>query len=106
MSTESSTQSSTISSVISSVTTSSSPLKLKPSYISFKLDETNYIQWRRQVVPILRSHDLYSHVDSEVESPSPFLPGSSTEDPLPNPKYLPWFQIDTHLLSWLQATLT
>ncbi|KAI3932436.1 hypothetical protein MKW92_046430, partial [Papaver armeniacum] len=59
MSTESSTQSSTTSSVLSSMYTSSSPLKLKPSYLSFKLDETNYIQWRRQVVPILRSHDLY-----------------------------------------------
>ncbi|KAI3838650.1 hypothetical protein MKW92_001370, partial [Papaver armeniacum] len=59
MSTESSTKSPTISSVLSSVSTSSSPLKLKPSYISFKLDETNYIQWRHQVVPILRSHDLY-----------------------------------------------
>ncbi|KAI3934144.1 hypothetical protein MKW98_027354, partial [Papaver atlanticum] len=60
MSTEPSTISSTVSSIISSpVSTTPSSLKLKTSYISFKLDETNYIQWRRQVVPILRSHDIY-----------------------------------------------
>ncbi|XP_026416734.1 uncharacterized protein LOC113312194 [Papaver somniferum] len=103
MSTDSSTTSSVIS---SSVSTTTSPLKLKNSYISLKLDETNYIQWRRQVLPILCSHDIYSHVDPDVNSPSLFLPGSSAEEPLPNPDYASWFQIDTYLLSWLQATLT
>ncbi|XP_026436389.1 uncharacterized protein LOC113334268 [Papaver somniferum] len=92
MSKESSTTSTIIS---SSVSQTSSSLKLKTSYISFKLDETNYIQWRRQVLPILRSHDIYSHVDPTFASPSPFLPGSSDEEPLPNPKYLPWFQLQT-----------
>ncbi|KAI3961640.1 hypothetical protein MKW92_025906, partial [Papaver armeniacum] len=88
------------------VSSSTSSLKLKTSYISFKLDETNYIQWRRQIVPILRYHDIYNHVDPTIESPSPHLPCSANEEPSPNPKYLPWFQVDTHLLSWLQATLT
>ncbi|XP_026416881.1 uncharacterized protein LOC113312334 [Papaver somniferum] len=101
-----STEPSTVSSVISSSVSTTSPLKLKTSYISFKLDETNYIQWRRQVLYILRSHDIYSHVDPDVTSPSPFLSSSSAEKPLPNPKYAPWFQIDTSLLSGLQATLT
>ncbi|KAI3970073.1 hypothetical protein MKW92_047850, partial [Papaver armeniacum] len=51
-----STEPASTSAVISSSTSS---LKLKTSYISFKLDETNYIQWRRQIVPTLRSHDIY-----------------------------------------------
>ncbi|KAI3892005.1 hypothetical protein MKW92_013933 [Papaver armeniacum] len=100
-----STESASASAVISSSSSSSSSLKLKTSYISFKLDETNYIQWRRQIVPILRSHDIYNHVDPTVAS-SPHLPCSANEEPSPNPEYLPWFQVDSHLLSWVQATLT
>ncbi|RZC71810.1 hypothetical protein C5167_034991, partial [Papaver somniferum] len=46
------------------------------------------------------------HVDPATASPSLFLPGSSADVPLPNPAYLPWLQTDTHLLRWLQATLT
>ncbi|OVA01035.1 hypothetical protein BVC80_989g24 [Macleaya cordata] len=75
---------------------SSSPdLNNMSHLISFKLDGTNYLLWKDQLVPILKSRKLYKYVDSDVIPPS-----------LTDPTYDDWECVDQTLLSWINATLT
>ncbi|KAJ0028670.1 hypothetical protein Pint_35223 [Pistacia integerrima] len=41
--------------------------------VTAKLDETNYLMWLSQIVPVLKSHDLMGFVDGSPPCPSQFL---------------------------------
>jgi hypothetical protein len=75
------------------------------NYVSLKLDETNYLLWRSQFVPILVANDLYGYVDGSI-TPPPTIINSTEGKESPNPDFLSWRKTDQFVLSCINATLT
>ncbi|KAL8487530.1 hypothetical protein ACS0TY_024003 [Phlomoides rotata] len=51
--------------------------------LTVKLSSTNYLIWRRQVLPVLSCHDLLSHIDGSTPPPLPKVvdaQGKSTDN--------------------------
>lgn len=69
----------------SALSSSSLPLNTPVHLLSIKLSSSNYLVWRSQVVPVLTSYDLLSHVDGS----SVALPTSIDSDgkSIPNPTF-------------------
>lgn len=96
------------SSLVSSSMTSA-PLSLSLgtiiNYVSIRLDETNYLLWRSQFVPILVANDLYGYVDGSI-LPPPKIKKSAEGKETSNPEFLSWRKTDQFVLSCINATLT
>ncbi len=75
------------------------------NYVSIELDETNYLLWRSQFVPILVANDLYGYVDGSI-TPPPTIINSTEGKESPNPDFLSWRKTDQFVLSCINATLT
>ena len=82
------------------------------SSITIRLNAENYLYWRTQVVPILRSNLIYGFVDGTVpcpdaEIPNPKAKETAPEEPavIPNPQYGAWHQ-DQAILSAIVFSLT
>jgi hypothetical protein len=73
-------------------------------FLTYKLDESNYLLWLSQIVPILKGHELMGIVDGSKPCPLPFLTNEGKE--VPNPLYSIWVKKDQCLLSWINVTLT
>jgi hypothetical protein len=73
-------------------------------FLTYKLDESNYLLWLSQIVPILKGHELMGIVDGSEPCPPPFLTNEGKE--VPNPLYSIWVKKDQCLLSWINVTLT
>ncbi|BBH02147.1 hypothetical protein Prudu_012630 [Prunus dulcis] len=75
--------------------------------IHIKLDRNNYPLWLAQILPLLKSRNLMSFINSAVVAPSPFLQddkGKLTDDI--NPAYDTWIQQDQLVLSWINGSLS
>lgn len=75
------------------------------SFISIKLDSSNYFAWKTQVETALRANSLFefatgSHIVPSVETLD------SAGNKIPNPDYVKWDIVDRMLLSCLIGTLT
>lgn len=75
------------------------------SFITVKLDSSNFIIWRSQVLNILRATNLLGFVDGSSPPPPLTIKNVDGAEEI-NPDYAQWKQIDTHLLSCITATLT
>uniref|UniRef100_A0A2N9IIX6 Integrase catalytic domain-containing protein n=1 Tax=Fagus sylvatica TaxID=28930 RepID=A0A2N9IIX6_FAGSY len=75
------------------------------NYISIKLDESNYLLWRSQFVPILVANDLYGYVDGSVTPPQTTIKSTEGKE-IPNPNFFSWCKVDQFVLSCINATLT
>ena len=91
----SSTSSTTPSTATTSITPIVNPLLLllsnMASMMTIKLDFTNYMVWKHQIVVILEAYSMIGFVDESCEAPAPFLrdsSGSFTREP--NPKFVNW----------------
>ncbi|OVA00199.1 hypothetical protein BVC80_8695g9 [Macleaya cordata] len=71
-----------------------------------KLDRNNYLLWHNQMVPILKSHKPYKHVDKDFLIPLTTISDPTTTNPIPNPAFDEWESADLFLLGWLLDTLT
>ena len=74
-------------------------------FITYKLDETNYLLWLSQIVPILKGHELMGIVDGSEPYPPQFLSDDEDKE-VQNPLYSVWIKKDQCLLSWINVTLT
>jgi hypothetical protein len=80
--------------------------------ITTRLGPENYLYWRAQVAPILRSHLLTGFIDGTFPCPSEFIdnPKASDDATAPrrvhNPSFTAWHQQDSALLSAIIATST
>jgi hypothetical protein len=74
-------------------------------FITYKLDETNYLLWLSQIVPILKGHELMGIVDGSEPCLPQFLPDDQGKE-VPNPLHSIWIKKDQCLLSWINVTLT
>ncbi|OVA06348.1 hypothetical protein BVC80_8883g17 [Macleaya cordata] len=94
----------------SSSSTSSSPpvphLNSLLQYVSVKLDTENFLVWKKQMIPLLKSQKLYPYIDPTVSILSPHFLDPTTNEISPNPKYTNWEDVDQTLLTFLQVTFT
>ncbi|XP_019232745.1 PREDICTED: uncharacterized protein LOC109213406 [Nicotiana attenuata] len=105
----------------SSISTTSSPIKidqssLSPSsntaislsnikyFIPIVLDYTNYMLWRELFLPVFKGHGVYGFIDGSFPCPPSTI---ITEDgnSILNPAFQPWVQLDSIVLSRIQATI-
>ena len=91
-------------------TPSPSPLLLLSSMsnlMSIKLDYTNYIPWKHQLITILEAYSLIEHIDGTTLKPSPFvLDTTGNPTSVVNPDFQSWNIKDKALLSLINSTLT
>lgn len=77
------------------------------SLISIKLDRDNYLLWKSQFLPILRTNRLLKYVDGSASCPDPFLFDKDNKPTTTiNPAYDLWIEQDSLVLLWINATLT
>jgi len=100
--------------IMSSSTTNTSLPKTEPelsiqsfhqcsSFISMKLSTNNFILWRNQITPLVRSLGVLHHLLSE-EKPEEEVKGDTGEKSS-NPNYSKWITNDGLLSSWLLGTM-
>ena len=70
------------------------------SSLTVKLDRTNFLAWKSQVVPTVIGHDLDEFLFSNVSPPPMLVTGA------PNPNFAQWKRRDQLLLSWLRSSMT
>lgn len=69
--------------------------------ISVKLDNSNYLLWRTQFLPLLKGYELEGFVDGSNKCPAETLTNNTI-----NPEYIAWNKQDQILLGWLLSSLT
>ncbi|XP_014490613.1 uncharacterized protein LOC106753324 [Vigna radiata var. radiata] len=74
--------------------------------LNIRLTSTNFILWRRQLLPLLEGQALYGHIDGLIITPPAKLPTADGSLMAPNPTFITWKQQDQRLVSLLQASLT
>ncbi|KAL5854653.1 hypothetical protein ACOSQ4_004455 [Xanthoceras sorbifolium] len=91
----------------------SSLAKTLNSNLPLKLDKTNYIYWKTQVMPAIRALDLEDYISPSVSAPPKLIEvlshdeqGSSTIKHQINPAFAVWKKADQILLCWLLGTLS
>jgi hypothetical protein len=76
--------------------------------VTVKLNPDNYLVWRAQVLPLLRSYYLDGYVDGTIPCPPPMLQvlaPDGTPMALPNPAHRQWTAQDQAILSAIQSSL-
>ena len=74
------------------------------NHITIKLTPDNYIFWRAQVLPLLRSHYLLGYVDGTLPCPPALI--DSVHGPVVNPAHRVWTAQDQANLSSIQGSLS
>ncbi|XP_071678263.1 uncharacterized protein [Lolium perenne] len=79
--------------------------------ITIRLTADNYLYWRTQVDPILRTNLLFGFVDGSLPCPAAEIPNPAANEggaspTIANPLYAAWHQQDQAILSALVASLT
>ncbi|GFS44988.1 hypothetical protein Acr_00g0093420 [Actinidia rufa] len=76
------------------------------SFVTLKLDSTNYLLWKTQLKNALRANGLFfGYVDGSVASPPEKIINSSGEEVV-NVKNTLWKLTDSKLLSYITATIS
>ncbi|KAF3780837.1 hypothetical protein EJ110_NYTH38315 [Nymphaea thermarum] len=96
--------------------------------ISQKLNHSNYLTWKRQIVPFIKSHRLYGHIDGTTPAPPQYIDcevkrtvvadqggGASTGSEIRfeyetvienNPAYEVWLAHDQSLVAYITSNLS
>ena len=75
--------------------------------MSIKLDYTNYIPWKHQLITILENYSLIEHIDGTTSKPSPFvLDAAGNATLVANLEFQAWKINDKALLSLINLTFT
>lgn len=89
------------------MTTSFAPIPLHHA-VTVRLKKTNYLIWRGQLLPHLRSNQLLGFLDGTISAPAKQIVSSSADGAqlVPNPEYVKWFNQDQQLLSGLLSSMS
>ena len=78
-----------------------------------KLDRSNYMLWKNQVLASIRGNRLEGYINGEKIAPNRFIASSSfaetaagSSQQIENPEYTIWRSQDQTLLSWLLSSIT
>ena len=77
------------------------------SMMTVKLDFTNYMVWKHQIVVILEAYSMIGFVDDLCEAPESFLKdssGSFTREP--NPEFVNWKNREQALFTFINSTIS
>jgi len=80
------------------------------SFIPIKLDSSNYIFWKAQILATLRAFDLVPFVN-KMSPPQKYLvnsdsaPSDGAVADVVNPEYLTWMRSNQLLPEWLFSTI-
>lgn len=76
--------------------------------INIKLDKENYLLWKAQFLPYLRSSQLIGYVDGSLQCPSRMITATTDfgASQTLNPAYLTWYDQDQMVLSRILSSLT
>ena len=75
--------------------------------MSIKLDYTNYIPWKHQLITILEAYSLIEHIDGTTQRPLPFvLDSSGNPTSVMSLEFQAWKIKDKTLISLINSTLT
>ena len=88
-----------------SSSSTSSPLVSFSHKIGTKLDDSNFLLWRQQIVAAVRGHGLEKFLGGETLIPQSYLTDDDRIAERLNPEYVSWQKQDQLLLSWLFASL-
>lgn len=69
--------------------------------LPIKLNSSNFILWKTQIMPMLRGCRLAHHVDGSKSPPEKVLANNN-----PNPEFVVWEQQDHLVLSWIVASVS
>ncbi|KAJ0971876.1 hypothetical protein J5N97_019835 [Dioscorea zingiberensis] len=106
----SSTSTSSTSTTVAS-SSSSAGLLPTPSFhhlINVKLTRDNYLLWKAQIMPYLRSQQLIGYVDGTIPCPAKTITEATTSGATqtPNSAYHSWLQLDQFVLGALLSSLS
>ena len=74
--------------------------------ISIKLDRSNYMFWKSQILPSTQAHDLEVFFLGTKPKPDEFTVDSTNSNViLTNPDYRSWIRLDQFVMSWLLINL-
>ncbi|KAF6142840.1 hypothetical protein GIB67_002704 [Kingdonia uniflora] len=73
--------------------------------VSVKLSSHNYFLWKKQVLPILGSHNLLGYVDSTIPPPQRMITSQDGREEI-NPEFLKWETTDQMVMSLINSTLS
>jgi hypothetical protein len=75
--------------------------------VNIKLNKNNFLLWRAQLLPYLRSSRLIGYLDGTLVAPAPQIAASTeTGELVPNPTYEQWYNTDQQLLSGLLSSMS
>ena len=75
--------------------------------VQIKLDHSNYIFWKSQILPVARAHDLETFLLGTKSKPSEAItdPANPTVS-LVNSDYTSWLRIDQFVMIWLLTSIS
>ncbi|KAL4387476.1 hypothetical protein GQ457_09G001790 [Hibiscus cannabinus] len=73
--------------------------------VSVRLDDTNFLQWKQQVILMMRGHGLESYLDKTAPTPARLI-SNADGSRVANPAYLRFVKQDSSLASWLLSTIS
>ncbi|KAH6760097.1 hypothetical protein C2S51_017046 [Perilla frutescens var. frutescens] len=79
---------------------------LQGNVISIKLNESNYLLWKQQVLATLEGFGLEGFLTGERKCPESCVLGTLNEDIVPNPEFIAWNRQDKLIMSWLLSSMT
>ena len=75
--------------------------------ISIKLDRSNYMFWKSQILPGARAHDLEVFLLGPKSKQDEFIVDSTNPNVLlTNPDYRSWIRLDRFVMSWLLSSIS
>ena len=74
--------------------------------ITVRLDRSNYLLWKAQILPPLRIANVTGYVDGTCPTPARLLPPDDKGERAVNPEYATWYRQDQIVLSYLLASLS
>ena len=75
--------------------------------VSVRLDETNFLIWKHQILSAIRGYNLYDFIDRSVKPPAKYTPDPKDPEPASlNPDYKDWERQDQLLASWISCSMT
>ena len=75
--------------------------------VTIRLTKANYLLWRAQLLPFLRSMKLMGFLDGSNPAPAKLVAASTAgTEPTLNPAYERWYDQDQQLLSGLLSSMT
>ncbi|KAJ0015033.1 hypothetical protein Pint_21008 [Pistacia integerrima] len=96
----------TIDPMAATFSSSSAAFHLPAQVISIKLDGTNFLAWRAQLVPLFRSYGLMGIVDGFELCPPQFSSDEQRAEGILNSTYVVWQYKDQKVLGWIVSSLS